>query len=300
MEAVDNKLTRIGVFYDGGYFHAVSNYYNFVHDRRSRISIEGLHRFAEQQVAKCEETNARWCKVVDAHYFRGRYSIDLAIERNKLESERRFNDVLIRAGVVTHFLPRSYKDEEKGIDVWFALEAFELAVYKRFNVLVLVACDADYVPLVRKLNTLGTRVMLFGWDFKYTDQTGSERETRTAQALINEVSYYIPMHEVIDRRDQKAGDVDLLFHKITEQSESERVKLQATPSSKRRKGKINRLKDGYGFVTDSKDKKSRFFFFGDVADDRFNELNVGDLVEFTPEEDDKNGKAHDIRVIEKA
>ncbi len=40
------------------------------------------------------------------------------------------------------------------------VEAFELAIYKQFNVLALIACDGDYVPLVRKLNTLGTRVMV--------------------------------------------------------------------------------------------------------------------------------------------
>lgn len=143
MQGPDTKLTKIGIFYDGGYFHAVSNYYNFVHHRKARLSIDGLRRFAEKKVATEEGIDARYCRVVDQHYFRGRYSVGSVIERNNLENERRFDDVLMRAGIVTHFLPRSQDDEEKGIDVWFALEAFELAVYKRFNVLVLIACDGD-------------------------------------------------------------------------------------------------------------------------------------------------------------
>lgn len=73
--------------------------------------------------------------------------------------------------------------------MWLALEAYELAIYKRFDVSVLVACDGDFRPLVRKLNTLGTRVVLLAWDFKYFDATGQERETRTAQVLLDEVSY---------------------------------------------------------------------------------------------------------------
>jgi len=35
---------------------------------------------------------------------------------------------------------------EKGIDVWFALEAYELAIHKRFDVCVLVAGDFRLRP----------------------------------------------------------------------------------------------------------------------------------------------------------
>ncbi len=43
MTEVDSKLTRIGIFYDGNFFFHVSNYYQYHHERRSRISIGGLH-----------------------------------------------------------------------------------------------------------------------------------------------------------------------------------------------------------------------------------------------------------------
>ncbi len=41
---------------------------------------------------------------------------------------------LMSEGVTTHYLPlRNFggRREEKGIDVWLALEAFELAIYKK-------------------------------------------------------------------------------------------------------------------------------------------------------------------------
>ena len=98
-----------------------------------------------------------------------------AEDRDLLYKERVFDDVLVREGVTTHYLPLS-REGEKGIDVWLALEAYELAIYKRYNVVVLVASDGDFLPLVRKLNTLGTRVMILGWDFKYVDQNGNDRE----------------------------------------------------------------------------------------------------------------------------
>lgn len=97
--------------------------------------------------------------------------------------------------------------KEVGIDVWLALEAYDLAVHKKFDVLALVACDGDYVPLVRKLNSIGTRVVLLAWDFK-TERS----ETRTSQLLINECSYPIMMHEEIDNRArQRDPIIDGLF-----------------------------------------------------------------------------------------
>ena len=79
------------------------------------------------------------------------------------------------------YLPLGPEGAEKGIDVWLALEAFELTIYRRYDVSVLLACDCDFLPLVRKLNTIGTRVMFLGWDFSYVDRNSQDRETRTSQ-----------------------------------------------------------------------------------------------------------------------
>src|SRR5262245_53589537 len=117
MITADSKLTRIGVFYDGSFFSHVSNYYQYHHDRRSRISVSGLHDFIRDEVAKCEHSDARYCQIVDAHYFRGRLSASEADNRDMLYRERVFDDVLVREGVTTHYLPLGPQGE-KGIDVW--------------------------------------------------------------------------------------------------------------------------------------------------------------------------------------
>ncbi len=201
------KLTRIGVFYDGNYFLHVSNYYNYSHERRSRISISGLHAFIRSQVADSEDTDKNLCQIVDAHYFRGRLNAHEASQRgNQLFYDRLFDDILMSEGVVTHYLPvKTYQGyrQEKGIDVWLALETYELATYKEFDVVVLITADGDYVPLIRKLNTLGTRVMVLSWDFEYLNDEGEKMVTRTSQDLLEEVSYPVPMHEIIDNRLKK-------------------------------------------------------------------------------------------------
>ena len=210
----DTKSTRIGIFYDGGFFAHVSDYYLHHHERRARISIQGLHGLIRHEVASCEQTDTRFCHIVEAHYFRGRFSADDArrhdAQRTDGEStlyrERKFEDALIKAGVTPHFSPVFAADDgrpprEKGVDVWLALEAFDLAARKQLDVAVLVTGDGDYVPLVRKLNGLGTRVMITAWDLRMADRAST---TRTAQALIDEATYPLMMGNLIDDRARRS------------------------------------------------------------------------------------------------
>lgn len=76
--------------------------------------------------------------------------------------------------------------------------------------------DGDYVPLVRKLNTIGTRVMLTAWDFQFIDKDQKERETRTSQALIEEVTYPVMMGDIIEDRARKS---DTLVNNLFVQQE---------------------------------------------------------------------------------
>ena len=192
-----NRLLRIGIFYDGNYFYHVSNYYCYAHPRRARLSIPGLHDFVKKMISEKEGIPERLCQIVDCHYFRGRLPAMEANARQILYNERVFDDILMREGVVTHYLPIT-RNTEKGVDVSLALETLELTIFKKFNVVVLIASDGDYVPLVRKLNALGTRVMVLGWDFEYMDDNGNTRNTITSTRLMNEVSYPLQMHKIIN------------------------------------------------------------------------------------------------------
>jgi cold shock CspA family protein len=205
MNQYDSRLLRIGIFYDGNYFYHVSNYYCYAHPRRARLSIPGVHDFIKRLVSEYEGADHKFCQIVDCHYFRGRLPAIEAEARRILLNERVFDDILMREGVVTHYLPMSRQGGEKGVDVSLSLEALELTIFKKFNVVVLIACDGDYVPLVRKLNSIGTRVMVLGWDFEYMDDNGNSRVTMTSARLMNEVTYPVWMHKLIDDR-EKRGD----------------------------------------------------------------------------------------------
>jgi cold shock CspA family protein/uncharacterized LabA/DUF88 family protein len=290
-------LLRIGIFYDGYYFYKVSNYYKYEHQRKSRISISGLHEFIRNEVAKSAETDIRRCQIIDAHYFKGRSSAkDLG---EKVLSERIFEDILMRENIVTHYLPLRYGEnnvmQEKGIDVWLALEAYELTIYKRFNIVVLVACDGDYVPLVRKLHTLGTQVMLISWDFAYHNEHGNPVETRTSRQLLEEVSYPVLMHQKIDEdygNDQYIQDLfvpedtsekpgNSLFARAFEEHSENGEEFTSSICN------IN--VNGFGFIKDE-EFNNIFFHYSTVSNKDFTELQTGMKVKYSREEDAERSK----------
>lgn len=313
MPDTDSRLTRIGVFYDGNYFAHVSNHYLYSHERQARISIGGLHNFIRAEVARAEGADARFCNIVDAHYFRGRLSATEAQERDKLFAERAFDDVLMREGVVTHYLPIT-PTGEKGIDVWLALEVLELSFYKRFNVSVLITGDRDFVPLVRKLNTIGTRVMLLGWSLE-SETDGIRHHTETSQYLMDQVTYPVLMSDVIDDRTRRKDPlIDGLFLPRRDSqglSGTERVapvgrvvpptSAQASTTESGRepvaRGTIVALKEGYGFVRPDGEFNNLFFFHTDVLGAEFAMLTVGDSVQFVRGTNEKGPCAKSVAVL---
>lgn len=285
MSDIQQKLTRIGVFYDGNYFLHVSNYYAYHHERRSRISISGLHEFVRHRIAEEQGKDFHLCQIVDAHYFRGRLSAqEASAEGNRLYYDRLFDDILMMEGVTTHYLPvrtnfQGFR-QERGIDVWMALEAFELALHKQFDVVVLIASDSDFVPLVRKLHTLGVRVMLLGWDYEFFDEEGRRRSTVTSQFLWEEVTYPVAMQNVIEDDKEKDFPVTRLFVERKKLPVETGEELVTVEEGEVKTSTVFSLKDGYGFISFPQ-TNNLFFHYSFLVDTDFNDLREGDMVEFT-------------------
>lgn len=289
-------MTRIGVFYDGNFFHLVSNYYAYHHPRQARISISGLHEFIRARVAQEEHAETRLCQIVEVHYFRGRFSAEQVEQAGRLFSERVFEDVLIREGVATHYLPMGDAGTEKGIDVWFALEAYELALRERFEVCVLVACDSDYVPLARKLHALGTRVMVLGCDFEYTDRNDRSRSTKTSQVLLGEATYRILLSDLIDDETQRDVVQELFVPSHPRSlpdasppavSEAGRMgEVREASASQRYAGTIQNLIERetddkhFGFISPQAGGENIWFGDRDLEGVSFSVLSRGDAVSF--------------------
>lgn len=320
MNATNGNMVRIGVFYDGNFFFHVSNYYQYHHERRQRLSVGGLHHFLREEVASMERTDVSRCPIVAAHYFRGRLRASDADDRDLLYRERVFDDVLIREGINAHYTPMS-REGERDIDVWLSLEAFEMAADRRIDLAVLVCCDGDYLWLARKLVGRGIRVMVLGWDFRYQDVNGFERETRTAQSLLEEATYPVQMNEVIDdlgRRDEQ--QINSLFVPRKEYSTisgppslppqmgslsslgDDFIPAPSNGSSDETHGiemvgTISAIKNGYGFITPAIGGENVFFFHADVVGKDFLELKLGEKVEYYATSNERGPCAKGVRVV---
>jgi cold shock CspA family protein/uncharacterized LabA/DUF88 family protein len=329
---MDKKLLevlRIGIFYDGYYFYKISNYYKYEHEKKSRISISGLHEFIRGEIASLTSMDMRKCQIIDAHYFKGR---SLAKDMGeKVQSERVFEDILMRENIVSHYLPLRYAGEgtigqEKGIDVWLALEAYELAIYKHFDILVLIAGDGDYVPLVRKLHTLGTQVMLICWDFSYHNENGDVVETRTSRQLLSEVYYPVQMHQKIDQNNSEHlkdlfvterpqemtfnfspktawSSADHAAHTDTATySEAAAIHEKQSEASPAQWGAAEFIStifsvspNGFGFVKDE-ERNNIFFHYSRLTNCDFSDLKSGMKVRCAIEEDPERSKKEGMPV----
>lgn len=211
----NSRLKRIAFFFDGTFYSKVSTHYRYNHPRKSHLSFTGIHDYARQRISEREQEDTAFCQVVESHFFRGRFSLTAAKQANTLESDRYLDQLLMYAGIITHYYPMNEKTippEEKGIDVWLSLEAYDLAIHKGFDVVVLFAGDQDFVPLVRKLNGIGTRVMILAFDVQGTDQHNKTYYINTSQRLIDESSYPIILSQEIDSRTAKSDKfIDGLF-----------------------------------------------------------------------------------------
>lgn len=189
----------IGVFIDGGYY-AKMNRALKARDR-SIIRVSSLFEYITSELAMQEGLNISDCQITEAHYFRGRFRVKEAYDKNLLYNERKFEDTLIENDVVFHYkhlreVERDGQTEviEKGIDVWFALEAYELATFRKFDYVVLITGDADHQMLVRKLKALKTKTVLVTWNLSGVENTSA--------MLRNEVGQHWELSVIVDNNPQ--------------------------------------------------------------------------------------------------
>ena len=177
----ENK--SIGIFIDGGYFAKINE---ALEDNLSlNIQIKPLFQFIRTEIARRNELDLSDCYITESHYFRGRYRVNDANSKQLLFKERKFEDTLIENDVIFHYkhLREVQKDGditviEKGVDVWFALEAYELSLFRNFDFVVLITGDS-----------LKVHVVLLTWNV--TEQSA------TAKLLREEACTHIEMSDMI-------------------------------------------------------------------------------------------------------
>lgn len=187
------SITSIGIFIDGGYFTKINQ---ALEEKLSlNIDITFFFKFIKEKIAYEYNLNTEFCQITESHYFRGRYRVNDANNKHLLFSERKFEDSLIENDVIFHYKHlREIQKEgeinviEKGIDVWFALEAYELSLFRKFDFVILITGDADHEMLIKKLKALKIHTILLTWDLS--------PESATARLLREEACKHIELSEI--------------------------------------------------------------------------------------------------------
>lgn len=198
---MNNAYQSIGLFIDGGYYAKVNEALSDRFDLT--IDLRALMTLIREQIARMSSVAPASCHITESHYFRGRYRVNNAHDKRLLYSERKFEDTLIENDVIFHYKHlREIRKEggvtvvEKGIDVWFALEAYELALFRKFDYVVLITGDADHEMLIKKLKALKIETILLTWDV--------EENSSTAGLLKDEACIHLEIGKLL------AEDRDLL------------------------------------------------------------------------------------------
>ena len=184
----DNR--SIGVFIDGGYYAKINE--GFAGTRS--VNLKGLLSFICKRISQEENIDKRHLYITECHYYRGRYRAEDARTRNLLLDERKFEDMLIENDVIFHYKHLRTAPGggviEKGIDTWFALDTYEMTLFREFDYVVLISGDADHEMLARKLKALKTHVILLTWDPADT--------ASTSRFLKEEVCTHIDMNKLVE------------------------------------------------------------------------------------------------------
>lgn len=184
----------LGVFIDGGYLAKTNE--ALTEQLGMNIHMGSLFRYIRRKAAELYHFDESDCQIVESHYFRGRFRAEAENRMHLLYDERKFEDTLIENDVIFHYKHLRQVENngkqviiEKGIDVWFALEAYELALLRKFDFIILMTGDADHEMLVKKLKALKIRVILLTWDLG--------TQSSTSRFLSEEACCHIELDEMV-------------------------------------------------------------------------------------------------------
>lgn len=189
MAILENR--SIGVFIDGGYYAKINE--GLAASGPYKVNLKGLLQFITEKLATMDGIARRHIFITECHYYRGRYRAQDAKRKDLLYSEREFEDSLIENDVIFHYKHLRENPQggviEKGVDTWFALDTYEMTLFREFDYVVLISGDADHEMLARKLKALKTHVVLLTWDPANTNST--------SRFLSEEVCTHLDMNRII-------------------------------------------------------------------------------------------------------
>jgi uncharacterized LabA/DUF88 family protein len=145
------------VYIDGAYLSVITKH--FGKGKYLKVDIKQLAIILAQ-------SQGFWCKKVYLYLsppFQSEPPTEEEEERRRrydkfINKLKKIPDLIVREG-------RCQKIEgdfhQKGVDTLVTMDLFEICYSKDIETVILLACDTDFIPIIRKLQERGKRVILF-------------------------------------------------------------------------------------------------------------------------------------------
>lgn len=280
-----NKMS-VAIFYDGNYLNRVSKYYGLNNIVKYRLNISALHHYILNEATSIANDILSDLYIASSHYYVNRHNATEAINRkSQLHRDRITDDILRGENIESHCAPYSttspYSDDSY-ISSWLSLDLLDEHQLKDFDLVVIIAADSGYIPLINKLNSKGVESMVVGWDVVMS--VGNIVDIKTDDRLFTAAKHAIVVNLAIDQFPDK---LDKLLSPIVERNYEQRTEAQI--SSAIEEGQENEeseeveisevvtLRNNYGFI---RFPDNNLFFRAQDYNGNFEELQVGDVVEF--------------------
>lgn len=282
MGSIKNK-TSVAIFYDGNYLNRVSKYYGLNNIVKYRLNISALHHYILDEVTSIASDILSDIYVASSHYYANRHSAAEAVNRkSQLHRDRITDDILGGENIDAHYTTYSatppYSDDSY-ISSWLSLDLLDENRVKDFDLVVIIAADSGYIPLINKLNSKGIETMVVGWDTVMS--VGNIVDIKTDDRLFLAAKYTIVVNVAIDQFPDK---LDKLLSPIMDRNHEHRAEPQVTSESEDDKdseeveiSEVVTLRNNYGFI---RFPDNNLFFRSQDYNGDFDQLKVGDVVEF--------------------
>ncbi|MFW5705339.1 MAG: NYN domain-containing protein, partial [Nanoarchaeota archaeon] len=87
----------------------------------------------------------------------------------------------------------NYEYNQKGVDTFLTMDLMTIPLkYQKIKKIILIACDSDFVPVIKEINGYGIKTILFTYYEK-----GRKRAFSTSNQLFQVVSKYV----LIEKKD---------------------------------------------------------------------------------------------------
>lgn len=202
------EKVNIGVVLEGQLFARISNYYNYEHERKARISVSGFLNFLEVQIGQELALTPGFARITSAHYWRGRapyYDYDQRDVDHRVKNERIFDDILMDSDLEVHYVKIQESQgryDEREVEIKMLLDTLERAFTEDLQVIVLCLQASRYVSLIKKLQRIGKTVVVLSWSFSYVDdRNGREYRTEPSKDMEERANIVLNMSRMISKTD---------------------------------------------------------------------------------------------------